>query len=90
MITRVQDEKNGQRQRDIKWYGLDTETIEGAPATLERVDNIEGSNSFPLGMLGIGYRVTDDLKDKLEKHRAQKEWLRTPSRKVFNTARVSS
>jgi hypothetical protein len=63
MITRVQDEMDKQRYRDTEWHGLDTETIECAPTTLERIDDIKGSNGFPLCVLGVGYRVADDLKN---------------------------
>jgi hypothetical protein len=60
MTTRVQNEKN--RRRDMEQHGLDTETVESAAAALERIDDIEGSDGFPLCMLCIGYRVADHLK----------------------------
>ncbi len=39
---------------------LTTETIQSAALTLEGVDNIEGSDSLSLGVLGVGDSITDD------------------------------
>jgi hypothetical protein len=39
---------------------LTTETVEGTALALERVDHVEGGNSLPLGVLGVGDGVTDD------------------------------
>jgi len=43
----------------------DTETIEGPAAALERVNNIKSGDSFPFRVLGVGYRVADDLEEKV-------------------------
>lgn len=64
-ITRVQDEKNKETRHGMA--RLDTETIECAPAALERIHDIESGNGFPLCVFSIGYRVADDLRNELEK-----------------------
>jgi len=40
---------------------LSTETVEGSALPLESVDNVEGSDSLSLGVLGVGDGVTDDV-----------------------------
>lgn len=40
---------------------LCTETVQSAARPLERINNVESGNCFPLGMLGVCYRVTNDL-----------------------------
>jgi hypothetical protein len=40
---------------------LSTETVEGSALSLQGVDDIEGSNSLPLGVFGVGDRVSDDV-----------------------------
>lgn len=47
-----------------KGISLSTETIEGTPRSLESIDDVEGSNGFPLCVLSICYGVTDDLMSK--------------------------
>ena len=39
---------------------LSTETIEGTALALEGVDDIEGCDGLPLGVLGVGDGITDD------------------------------
>ena len=46
---------------------LSTESVEGATLPLESVDHIHGGDSLPLGVLGVGDGVPDDvLKEHLE------------------------
>ena len=40
---------------------LSTESVEGPPLPLEGVDHIHGSHGLPLGMLGVGHGVPDDV-----------------------------
>lgn len=40
---------------------LTSETVQGPSLSLEGVDDIHGSNSLPLGVLGVGDSVTDDV-----------------------------
>ena len=47
------------RQKD-----LCAETVERAAGALEGVDDVEGGDGFPLGVLGVCYRVADNLRDK--------------------------
>merc|ERR1719295_2199320 len=41
--------------------GLASETIQGATLPLEGINNIHGSDSLPLGVLGVGDSVPDDI-----------------------------
>jgi hypothetical protein len=53
--------------RHVASHCLTSETVEGLALTLERIDNIHGSDSLTTGMLSVGDRVTDDiLKEYLE------------------------
>ena len=46
---------------------LTTESVEGSALSLEGIDDIHGGDSLPLGVLGVGDSVTDDvLKEDLE------------------------
>ena len=46
---------------------LTSETVEGTSLTLQSVDDIHGGDGLPLGVLGVGDSVTDDvLKEHLE------------------------
>merc|ERR1712198_80022 len=46
---------------------LSSETIEGPALPLQGVHHIHGSHSLPLGMLGVGHSITDDvLQENLE------------------------
>jgi hypothetical protein len=40
---------------------LDTETVEGSALSLERVDDVEGSDGLALGVLGVGDGVPDNV-----------------------------
>lgn len=40
---------------------LCTETVESAARPLERINNVESGNCFPLSMFGVCYRVTNNL-----------------------------
>ena len=40
---------------------LTTETVEGAALSFQSVDNIHGSNSLALGVLGVGDGITDHI-----------------------------
>jgi len=47
--------------------GLTSESVEGAALPLEGIDNIHGSDGLPLGMLGVGDSIPDDiLQENLE------------------------
>ena len=46
---------------------LSTESVQGTSLTLQSIDDIHGSDSLPLGVLGVGDGITDDvLKEDLE------------------------
>jgi hypothetical protein len=45
---------------------LSTETVEGAARALQGVDDVERGDGLTLGVLGVCYRVTDDLQDVSE------------------------
>ena len=46
---------------------LTAESVQSAALPLESIDHLHGSDSLPLGMLGVGDSVTDDiLKEDLE------------------------
>ena len=38
-----------------------SEAVESSPLPLESVDDVHGSDSLPLGVLGVGHGVTDDV-----------------------------
>jgi len=40
---------------------LVSESVEGSSLSLEGVDDIEGGNGLPLGVLSVGDRVSDDV-----------------------------
>lgn len=40
--------------------GLSTETVQSAALSLESVDDVEGGDGLPLGVLGVGDGVSDD------------------------------
>ena len=49
------------------YWNLASETIEGTALAFESIDHVHGCHRLPLGMLGVGYRVPDDvLKEDLE------------------------
>ena len=43
---------------------LTSKTVEGSALTLESVDDVHGSDGFPLGVLGVGDCVTDNVLQK--------------------------
>ena len=44
-----------------------SESVEGTSLTLQSIDDIHGGDSLPLGVLGVGNGITDDvLKENLE------------------------
>ena len=46
---------------------LTAETVQGTALTFEGVDNVHSSDSLPLGVLGVGDGITDDvLKEHLQ------------------------
>ena len=46
---------------------LTSESVEGAPLPLEGIDDVHGGDGLPLGVLGVGDGITDDvLKENLE------------------------
>ena len=52
---------------------LTAEAVEGAALPLQGIDHIHGSDGLPLGMLGVGDSITDDilqedLKKRYSKH----------------------
>ena len=55
----------------LRWYQrigcLSTESVQGASLPLEGVDHIHGGDGLPLGVLGVGDGIPDDvLKEDLE------------------------
>ena len=38
-----------------------SEAVESSPLPLESVDDVHGSDSLPLGVLGVGHGVTNDV-----------------------------
>ena len=38
-----------------------SKAVESSPLPLESVDDVHGSDSLPLGVLGVGHSVTDDI-----------------------------
>jgi len=52
---------------NLTGWRLSTETVEGSALSLESVDDVEGSDGLPLGVLGVSDRVADDvLEEDLE------------------------
>ena len=46
---------------------LTAESVEGTSLSLESIDNVHGGDSLPLGVLGVGDCIPDDiLKEDLE------------------------
>ena len=46
---------------------LSSETVQSLALALEGIDNVQGSHSFALGVLGVGDGITDDvLEEDLE------------------------
>ena len=49
---------------------LTSETVQGASLTLQSVDDVHGSDGLPLGVLGVGDGVTDDVLQEHLEHAA--------------------
>jgi hypothetical protein len=50
-----------------RWLCLTTESVEGSALSLQSIDDVHGGDGLPLGVLGVGDSVTDDvLKENLE------------------------
>ena len=48
-------------------HSLTAESIEGTALTLQGIDDVHGSDGLPLGVLGVGDGITDDvLKEHLQ------------------------
>ena len=63
---------------------LASKSVQGATLSLQGVDDVHGCDSLPLGMLGVGDSVSDDVfKEDLE-HTAG--FLVDESRDTFDTA----
>ena len=54
--------------RGIFLQNLTSESVQGTALPLEGVDNVHGSDGLPLGMLGIGDGVTDDVLQEYLEH----------------------
>ena len=51
----------------LKAGSLTSESVQSAALTLQSVDDIHGGDGLPLGVLGVGDCITDDvLKEDLE------------------------
>ena len=48
---------------------LASKPVEGAALPLERVHHVHGGHSLPLGVLGVGHRVADNI---LQEHLTKK------------------
>jgi len=51
-------------------YGLTSESVECASLSLQSIDDIHGSDGLPLGVLGVGDCVTDDILQEHLEHSA--------------------
>ena len=61
------------KRADCVWFELNkssnltAKSVQGTSLALQSVDNIHGGDSLPLGVLGVGDGITDDvLKEDLE------------------------
>lgn len=53
--------------RSVGLECLTSESVEGTSLSLQSVDNVHGCDGLPLGMLGVGDGITDDvLQEHLE------------------------
>jgi hypothetical protein len=66
--VRLQEYRTRKQRRR---HRLDTETIEGATAALKRINDIEGSNGFPLCVFSISHGVADNLKSRLKPYNTE-------------------
>jgi hypothetical protein len=52
---------------ELLQVSLTSESVEGSALALESIDHIHGGDGLPLGVLGVGDGITDDvLKEDLE------------------------
>ena len=52
---------------ELQWENLTSESVEGASLPLESIDHIHGGDGLPLGVLGVGDGIPDDvLEEDLE------------------------
>ena len=57
----------GRKMYPTESDNLTAESVQGASLALEGVDHIHGSHGLPLGVLGVGDGITDDvLEENLE------------------------
>ena len=49
-------------------WNLSTESVQGTSLPLQSVDNIHGSDGLPLGVLGVGDSITDDVFEEHFQH----------------------
>ena len=53
------------RRASLKFHAnLTAKTIESAPLAFQSIDNIHGSDSLSLGVLGVGDGITDHVLQK--------------------------
>ena len=77
---------------------LSTETVKGSALPLESVDDVEGGDGLPLGVLSVGDRVSDDVLEdwmlvliSLQCWAEEwKVWRWIVDLQIFRTPRVSS
>lgn len=60
-IVNYNEYRDNDKMQQDESMNLCAETVECAARTLEGIDDIEGGDGFPLGVLGVCYRVADDL-----------------------------
>ena len=57
----------GRKMYPTESDNLTAESVEGTSLALEGVDDVHGGDGLPLGVLGVGHGITDDvLKENLE------------------------
>lgn len=58
----------------MKWVGvyegLSSESVESAPLAFESIDDIHGGDGLPLGVLGVGDGIADDILQENLQHSA--------------------
>ena len=57
----------GRKMYPTESDNLTAESVQGTSLALEGVDNVHGGDGLPLGVLGVGHGITDDvLKENLQ------------------------
>ena len=57
----------GEKVEKSQYESLTSESVEGTSLTFQGIDDIHSGDSLPLGVLGVGDGITDDvLKEDLE------------------------